>query len=938
VLRRPARLLSSILAAVLLGALALVQGVVTASPAAAVAPTGFTINSNGSSSVRGQSVTFTASLSGPSGTPTGTVGFTVDSNSLCASVLLQSVSGVAFAQCQTSTLAVGSHDIAATYSGDSTYDADSSDLHGTSLTFAVAKADTSTSTDSTPNPSVYSAPATLGTTVAVHAPGHGTPTGTVAYTANGDPLAGCTAQPLSGGTTASCTASALPVGTTTFSAAYSGDASFNGSTSAPDTQTVTKADSTTTVTGAPNPSTHAQDVIYTATLSAVSPATATPGSGTVDFKANDTPISGCQDVAVTTGQAQCTTGLSPTGSPQITAEYSGDGNFLASVSPPYFQVVNQAATSTALGGSPNPAVYSQPATLTATVTSDGGTPDGTVQFKDGSATIAGCGTRTLSAGVATCSPSLAVAIHSLTAVYSGSADFQASISTALGFTVDQADTTTTVASSDTTSTFGDDVTFTATVAADSPATGTPNAGTVEFTMNGDPISGCTAQPVAAGAATCETATLPVGTHTIAANYSGTASFTAGGSSAISQTVAQASSSTAVSSGANPSVLSQPVTFTATVTSSAVTNPSGTVEFKAGSSTITGCAAKVLSAGTATCTTSALPVGGTAITATYSGSTSVAGSTSTTPLTQTVTKALTLTTLGSNDPTTDWHQPVTFTASVAPKSPATATPSGGTVSFNIGGTAITGCASRPVTSGTATCTTDTLPIGPSSVTAVYSGNPDYLGSTSSSFSQTVNPAPTVTVLHSSEPNARYGQPVTFSAEVTSAAGTPTGALSFYVEQRDHTRALLATKPLDGDGKASTTTSGLPVRTGTPIIAEYAGTTTFATSSDTVNQTVNRSFSRTLLTSSANPSKYGHVVTLSVEVHAMAPGGGQPSGKVAFYRTHDGRRSWIGTAPLVDGTTTLRTSRSPIGVSTIIAEYNGGPNHRESSRSIQHRVKA
>jgi hypothetical protein len=221
--------------------------------------------------------------------------------------------------------------------------------------------------------------------------------------------------------------------------------------------------------------------------------------------------------------------------------------------------------------------------------------------------------------------------------------------------------------------------------------------------------------------------------------------------------------------------------------------------------------------------------------------------------------------------------------------------------------------------------------------VYSGDASYLGSTSSSYSQTVNPAPTVTVLHSSEPAARYGQAVTFSAEVTSDAGTPTGSLTFFVEERDHTQSPLATKTLDGDGTASMTTADLPVRTGAPIIAQYAGTTTFATSSDTVSQTVNRSFSRTLLTSSANPSRYGQVVTLSVEVHAMVPGGGQPSGKVAFYRVHDGHRAWIGTERLVDGATSLPTSRGPIGVNTVVAEYKGGTNHRPSSRSLQHRVK-
>jgi hypothetical protein len=935
VLQRFRRLLTATFATVLVAALALVQGAVTASPAAAAPPSNFTLQADHPSSVYGDSVGFTAILSGASGVPTGTVDFEADSASLCSSAPLQSVSGAAFAQCETSTLAVGSHTISASYSGDSNYDP-ASTSGSTNLTFEVAKANTTTTTDTGDDPTVYSAPATLTAAVAVNAPGAGSPTGTVGFTGNGDPIAGCTAQPVASGAT-SCTTSGLPVGTTTFTATYGGDASFNGSTSPADSQTVTKASSTTTVAGLPNPSTHAQDVIYTATMSAVSPATATPGSGTVDFKADDSPITGCQDVVVAAGSAQCTTGLSPTGSPQITAEYSGDANFTASVSPPYFQVVNQATTSTALDGTPNPAVYSQPSTLTATVTSDRGTPAGTVQFKDGSSTITGCGTRPLTSGVATCSTTLPVATHSLTAVYSGNVDFLTSTSTTLGFEVDAADTSTAVASSDDTSTFGDTVTFTATVSPDSPATATPNAGTVGFTLDGDPISGCTAQPVASGTATCAVSTLAVGSHTIAASYGGTSSFIASDSSTIPQTVAQASSATAVVSDANPAVRTQAVKLTATVTSSAVANPSGAVEFKAGSTTITGCAAKALSTSVATCTTTALPIGETAITATYSGSTNLTGSAST-PLTQTVTKAQTSTVLGSNDASADWHQSVTLTATIAATSPATVAPSAGTVSFNVGSTAITGCSARPVSTGTATCTTDTLPIGPTSVTGVFSGDASYLGSTSSSFSQTVNPAPTVTVLHSSEPAARYGQSVTFSAAVTSSAGTPTGSLSFYVEERDHTRTLLATKTLDGDGEASMTTSTLPVRTGAPVIAEYAGTTTFATSTDTVSQTVNRSFSRTLLTSSANPSKYGQVITLSVTVNAMAPGGGQPSGKVAFYRVHDGQRTWIGTEPLADGATALRTSKTPVGVSTIVAEYTGGTNHRESTRSIQQRVKA
>jgi hypothetical protein len=91
------------------------------------------------------------------------------------------------------------------------------------------------------------------------------------------------------------------------------------------------------------------------------------------------------------------------------------------------------------------------------------------------------------------------------------------------------------------------------------------------------------------------------------------------------------SSTGLDSSQNPSAPGQSVTFTATVSGS---SPTGTVEFKDGSSDITGCAARALSSGTANCTTGDLSAGSHSITALYGGDSANTGSSSTT-LMQTV---------------------------------------------------------------------------------------------------------------------------------------------------------------------------------------------------------------------------------------------------------------------------------------------------------------
>jgi uncharacterized repeat protein (TIGR01451 family) len=93
---------------------------------------------------------------------------------------------------------------------------------------------------------------------------------------------------------------------------------------------------------------------------------------------------------------------------------------------------NKASTATAVSASPNPSNLNQSVTFTATVTSAFGTPTGTVQFKDGGASI-GSPQALNGSGVATfATSSLSAGVHTITADYSGDAGFLTSTGTLAG--------------------------------------------------------------------------------------------------------------------------------------------------------------------------------------------------------------------------------------------------------------------------------------------------------------------------------------------------------------------------------------------------------------------------------------------------------------------------------------------------------------------------
>jgi len=188
------------------------------------------------------------------------------------------------------------------------------------------------------------------------------------------------------------------------------------------------------------------------------------------------------------------------------------------------------------------------------------------------------------------------------------------------FTVMQAATKTTLSSNVNPSGVGETVTFTAILSVVAPGTGTPT-GTVSF-MDGASMLG-TGTLDSNGTATFSTSGLTLGTHAITAEYGGDTNYTASTSPVLAQVVLNAT--TTVLSPLSAVSYGTPVTFTATVTASGSGEPTGTMAFLDGTSTLgTGA---LNGNGVASYTTSTLTVGTHSISAAYDGDVNFASSTS-----------------------------------------------------------------------------------------------------------------------------------------------------------------------------------------------------------------------------------------------------------------------------------------------------------------------
>jgi hypothetical protein len=806
-----------------------------------------------------------------------------------------------WASATTTVATIGLHTGLATGAGVGTSNITAAQGGVTSNTavLTVTPAATSTMLASVPNPTVFGQSVMFTATVTS---GAGTPTGMVTFF-DGPTMLGTLT--LNGAGVAILTTSTLAPGVHSITVNYGGNANLNPSMSPALIQNVNKAGTTNTLMSSLNPSAVGQAVTFTATFNAVAPGAGVP-TGMVTFFDGGTPLG---TFTLSAGVAMVTTSALTVGPHSITANYAGDANFAGSLSGMFNQTVNLTGSSTALASSANPSVFGQAVMFTATVTGSGGPPTGMVTFLDGAATL---GTATLSAGVATFSTSTLVpGTHSITAMYGGDVNFGASTSTPLMQTVNKASSTTAVASSANPSTFGQSVTFTATINAAAPGAGTPS-GMVTF-LDGATTLG-TATLNGAAMATFTTSTLAPASHSITVQYAGDANFTGSTSAVLTQTVSKANSTTVDMSSANATVFGQSVTFTATtnVVSPGAGTPGGMVTFLDGATTLG--TATLNGTGMATFTTSTLAPSSHSITAMYAGNASFNASTSAATA-QTVSKANSTTLVISSVNPTVFGQSVTFTARVNAVSPGAGIPSG-MVNFLDGATQIgTGTLNA---SGVATFQTPTLSPGSHTISASYLGDADFNSGSSANLTQTVTKASTITILASLPNPSSFGASVTFTATINVVApgsGSPSGTVTFF-----DGATTLGTGALNAQDVATISTMTL-ILGFHAITATYAGDANFtgSTSITPVTQVV-KTGTTTVVMSSLNPSNLGQNVTFTATVTAAS---GMPTGTVNFF---DGA-TLLGASVIGVGTVSTTTLTS--GTHTITAQYSGDPNFNTST---------
>jgi hypothetical protein len=274
---------------------------------------------------------------------------------------------------------------------------------------------------------------------------------------------------------------------------------------------------------------------------------------------------------------------------------------------------------------------------------------------------------------------------------------------------------------------------------------------------------------------------------------------------------------------------------------------------------------------------------------------------------------TTTTLASSPNPSISGQTVVLAANVSPSSAT------GTVQFFDGASSL---GIVGLSSGTASLSTSSLSAGSHSMTAVYSGDGSFAGSTSSIVTQIVNGGliATTTSLNASPNPSVFGQSVVFVAAVspTSGSGTPTGHVTFM-----DGAATLGSFALDGSGVASFSTQSLATGTHS-ITAQYSGDTAYSgSSSPAATQTVNAAGTTTTLTSNRNPSNPGQPVTFKATVSSSTA-----SGTMQFF---DGALL-LGTSTVSGGSATLTTSLLSTGSHSITASYSGDVNYYGSTSPV------
>lgn len=487
--------------------------------------------------------------------------------------------------------------------------------------------------------------------------------------------------------------------------------------------------------------------------------------------------------------------------------------------------------------------------------------------------------------------------------------------------------------------YGTSVTLSATVG----NTASP-AGTVDFKYSTDgstyvDVAGCSAQSIATGSSvvsTCVTTALPAGVQDVEAVYSGDATYESVTSTPVAYSVTKHASTISVTSAlpAAPVAPGTSVTITATVGAG---QTAGTVQFNysldgATYVTVSGCGAKAVSGTTATCVTTALPIGTQDLNAAYLSDPNYSNQTSV-AFAYTVKTGATVSLGATPASPVPAGTSVAVTATVGAGQTGTVTvkasPDGVTYST------IAACSAVAISGTTAVCTTTTIPAGTLDLEAVYNGDSNYSTATSAALPYTVtgSTAGSVTLTATPSGPVAFNTPVTLTANLGSSLQTGTVLFASSLDGTTYTTIAGCSAVAIAASRAACTTSSLPV--GTRFVrATYSGNATYSSlNSGALAMVVSGTTpsSVALVAAPASPVAVGTSVTLTATVGLSAE-----SGTVAFQYSTDGS-SYLPIAactaqPVSTVTASCVTTALPAGTLDVRAVYSGNPTYAPATSAV------
>ncbi len=875
---------------------------VTAGPASASGlPTTTTIVGTTTSPVVGQPIVVSVSVSAASGTPTGSVTVSDGAGGTCYAALNGGSGG-----CAITETAVGSYSFTASYGGDSSYGVSNT---AASTNVSVGQDGTVTTITDVSSDFVVGDPITIDVAVSAASPGGGTPTGDVTVSDGGSQT--CDAS-LSGGT-GSCQLTESASGSYVFTAAYNGDSNYTSSLSAAVGATEGGETSTTAIDSTTSNPVVGQPIEVDVEVDS-SPPGGTP-TGTVVV--SDGGSQACT-VTLSGGVGSCDITEAAAGSYSFTATYSGDSTYASSsTSSPTSVSVSEASTTTTITSTTPTPVVGQPIEVGVSVASNApgaGTPTGTIQVSDGAGQTC---IAELSDGSGGCEISESSAGgYDFSATYESDGNYASSLSGTTSVTVGEATTSTTITSVTPPSpVVGQAITVDVSVVSVAPGGGTP---TGAVTVSDGGSGSCPVTLDSGGNGSCQITEGVAENYSLSAGYLGDGNYGTSTATAEPVTVAEANTSTAITSVTPSPVVGQTITVDVTVSALGPGSGIPTNQVEVDDGTGQTCMA-TLSGGSGSCPIIESTAGHYSFSATYESDGNYKTSTSVAkPVT--VAAAGTSTTITAVTPSPVVGQPIRVTVAVASEPPGTGTPTG-SVTVSDGSS---GSCNAPLASGTGSCTITETSAGGYSFSASYVSDGNFAASASTTRSVTVGEAGTSTTITSVTPaNPVVGETFTVDVSVASVSpgtGIPTGTVE--VSDGASGSCVVTLDPATGNCQLTEAAAG-----GYNLSATYESDGNYASSTtpSTVPLTVAEAATTTRIVSATGSYLVGQPITVNVGVGANVPSTGTPTGTVTV---SDGA-SQTCQATLSSGDGSCQITESSSGSYNFTASYASDGNYKSSA---------